>query len=344
MIISFILDSSFCAMFYLTSFMQVPLYFYILKYVITPAILNSTTYIIAKYKNNSDKLSDEDKNFICSMALCTVAGIMSIFHSYYAPLWVAPSVALVFCSVFHNKRIYKWMLLYSMIIVALSCVYICTEDTTLSVSYIIEQCVVAEALTIVCGLVTRQVSTYQKEVLELTKKSMQNEEEYKNKLDYDTLTGVHSRVYMDKIIHKLFGVENGQDIVAFAIIDLDDFKKVNDTYGHDNGNIVLKVLGSLLNDYATKTEYVGRFGGEEFIIVFKDTSKEQCFFKLEKIRRDLNLYVFDFMDEKISFSAGLVCCKSGTNYKKVFKLADEALYISKKTGKNKITINDKIND
>jgi diguanylate cyclase (GGDEF)-like protein len=271
------------------------------------------------------------------MALCTIAGTMSVFHSYYAPLWMAPSFIMLFCSVFHNKKIYRYLLIYSCILVVVSGLFIITEGT-LDVSYVIEQCVVAEALTIICSLVAREVSVYQLNVLEITKKSLRNEEKYRNILEYDTLTGVHSRAFMDKVIREVFGVKGGTDQVGFAIIDLDNFKNVNDTYGHDNGDIVLKVLGDLLNKQASDTVIVGRFGGEEFIIVFKDGSLKEYNEQIDVVQSMLNGYSFDFMEERVSFSAGLISCKSSMKYEEVFKLADEALYVSENTGKKKTTV------
>lgn len=335
-IVGAIIDISFFIMFYIKDSMLIPANTYAIRYVFLPILVNTITYFIANAFNKSDKYSDDHKKLVCSMSLCTLAGSMSVFHSCYPPLWVAPSITLLFCSVFHNKKIYKWMLIYSCILVVISCIYICTEGT-LTVSYFVEQCIVAEAITIISGLVAREVSLHQLTVLDITTKSMQNEEAYRTRLEYDSLTKVHSREYMSEVAYKVFGTQDEKNYVGIAILDLDNFKNVNDKFGHDNGDKVLQELGSLLNENTTDNEAVGRFGGEEFVVIFKHYIPNESFNILDNIRKKLYRHKFDFMNENISFSAGLIKCKSTKLYEDAFKVADEALYISKETGKNKIT-------
>ena len=143
---------------------------------------------------------------------------------------------------------------------------------------------------------------------------------------------------MNEIARDTFGKKDGKKHVGIAILDLDNFKKVNDSYGHDNGDKVLQVLGSLLNEHASENEEVGRFGGEEFIVIFKEGNPDKYIDFIENVRKKMVDYTFDFMEEKISFSSGLVKCTSNVLYDDAFKMADNALYVSKETGKNKVTI------
>ena len=82
---------------------------------------------------------------------------------------------------------------------------------------------------------------------------------------------------------------------------------------------------------------VGRFGGEEFVVIFRGNAKDY-YNTLEEIRCKFADFSFEFMKENMTFSTGLVCCKSSVAYKTAFNAADEALYESKNNGKNKVTI------
>lgn len=336
-IVEAIVNILFCIMFFIKDSMLVSLQVYILKYALLPISVNFIVYFVANKINSSNKYNNDYKNFACSIALCTIAGSVSIFHSCYPPIWVAPGITLLFCSVFHNKKIQKYVLIYSCIFVAVSCVYISTEGT-LEVSYFVEQCIVTEVITILCGFVAKAVVAHQENMLDIVTTSIKNEEKYRKRLEIDALTKVHSRVYMDELAYRLFNGNNKDENIGIAILDLDDFKKVNDVYGHDNGDKVLRTLGAILNENTTENQEVGRFGGEEFIIIFKNNLLTANYELIDKIRKKLNEHTFDFMEEHISFSAGIIQCEPNMKYEEVFKLADKTLYKAKESGKNKVVI------
>ncbi len=339
-IVECIVNILFCIMFYIKDAMYVSFEVYVMKYVLLPISVNFIIYFISNRINLSDRYDNDYKNFACSIALCTIAGSLSIFHSCYPPIWVGPGITLLFCSVFHNKKIQKHMLIYSCVFVVISCIYIGTEGT-LKPSYLFEQCMVTEIITILCGFVAKEVVSHQENMLSIVTSSLKNEEEYRNRLEIDSLTKVHSRVYMDELINRLFNENKKDENIGIAILDLDNFKKINDVYGHDNGDIVLQTLGKILNENITENEEVGRFGGEEFIIIFKNNLLTSNYELIDKIRKKLNEYTFDFMEEHISFSAGIIQCEPNMTYEEAFKLVDKTLYKAKENGKNRVIIYEK---
>ncbi len=122
------------------------------------------------------------------------------------------------------------------------------------------------------------------------------------------------------------------------MIDIDNFKIVNDTYGHDIGDIVLKNLTKLIQNNIRKTDFFFRIGGEEFLILFPQTTIENAHKALEDLRKKINATV---MDEKnnlfITVSMGLTQIKEKDDTTLLFKRADDNLYYSKRHGKDKIT-------
>ena len=122
------------------------------------------------------------------------------------------------------------------------------------------------------------------------------------------------------------------------MIDIDNFKIVNDTYGHDIGDIVLKNLTKLIQNNIRKTDFFFRIGGEEFLILFPQTTIENAHKALEDLRKKINATV---MDEKnnlfITVSMSLTQIKEKDDTTLLFKRADDNLYYSKRHGKDKIT-------
>jgi diguanylate cyclase (GGDEF)-like protein len=123
-----------------------------------------------------------------------------------------------------------------------------------------------------------------------------------------------------------------------ALLDLDNFKKINDTYGHSNGDLVIEKVAEIILDHIGEHDLASRYGGEEFGIVFIEKSQEECLEILEKIRASLEAHRFEDMpDESITLSIGLATEAGTLDKDRLFKKADKYLYQSKDDGKNQIT-------
>lgn len=129
--------------------------------------------------------------------------------------------------------------------------------------------------------------------------------------------------------------------LSLLVCDIDHFKNVNDTYGHDVGDVVIKGLGEVLRRIKRDTDCVGRFGGEEFVIVAEQTDQEGATLLAERIRRELENTVFqtELGPLKVTCSVGVAPFpQAGQDYPTLFKATDEALYVSKKNGRNRVTV------
>ncbi len=331
------LDVSFFVVFFFTDGLGTTVSRYVFKYLCLPFFVNMLTYLIARRLNSLETLSDKSKNMVCAVALCTIGGSMGIFHSYYTPLWCAPCMALLLCSVFHSRKINGVLLVYSCVLVVLATIYGAFEIPSRTSIYV-QNCVVVLGITFLSNIVAIAVQNYQKDVEILLRTTAENEKDYRRRLERDLLTEVHSREYMQEFAAKTFEVSGANNVIGMAVLDLDDFKHINDEYGHDNGDKVLHALGELLQKYSNEYMEAGRFGGEEFVIIFQGEAGQCYEEKLEEIRKEFSGLSFDFMKEKVSFSAGLVECNSAISYEKAFTLADQALYTSKIRGKNRVTV------
>ena len=146
----------------------------------------------------------------------------------------------------------------------------------------------------------------------------------------DPLTGIGNRRGLDHYLHLLHLLGRN---VHTLMIDADDFKKVNDTFGHDQGDVVLKRIGSLLNAMKSKNNRVFRYGGEEFVMIIHNLDTNAVIRIAENIRRDIEWQVWDF-PRKVTVSIGI---SSGNASMDTVRHADECMYHSKQNGKNAVT-------
>lgn len=157
----------------------------------------------------------------------------------------------------------------------------------------------------------------------------------------DSLTGLFNHVKTKALLQQsLLQAERQNFEVCYAILDIDHFKKVNDTYGHTVGDRVLRSLARYLKQRLRKADIVGRYGGEEFAIVFVDASIEQAKERLDAIREGFGriYHAYDDGIFSVSFSAGLARYPDYVTMMDLMVAADQALYAAKRAGRNCIAL------
>jgi len=154
-----------------------------------------------------------------------------------------------------------------------------------------------------------------------------------NKLNRDPLTGIYRKSYLNTIMQDKI---KQRQLFSLIVLDLDDFKKVNDTYGHIVGDAVLKQFVQLIEQNIDKNDCFARWGGEEFLLLFLSTDVRYLQDKLENLRKQIEEYKFDIASH-ITCSFGATCSTyDDEEIDTILYRADKALYEAKKAGKNKI--------
>ena len=165
---------------------------------------------------------------------------------------------------------------------------------------------------------------------------LEEKESAKAVFNHDPLTGLLNRASMQQIFKQknLFEGNN----FAIVMCDIDNFKKINDTYGHGAGDEVLKNLSAIFKNAFRNEDRVARFGGEEFLAVIFDVRKEKAVSILERIKETLNKNIVEYENHRIkaTMTFGVVAHSGNTevNIERMIKQADELLYIGKRSGKN----------
>ncbi len=153
---------------------------------------------------------------------------------------------------------------------------------------------------------------------------------------YDTLTNVFNRRTLEfRLSNELKRVSRYHQSLSIIMADLDHFKKINDKYGHDFGDVVLKSVASLFKEELRDTDFVGRVGGEEFVLVLPNTDKEAGLFVANRMRSRVEAYTFKYI--QVTFSGGVATApEDGVEMKTLLKKADQAMYRAKENGRNQI--------
>ncbi|MEB3123838.1 MAG: diguanylate cyclase [Snowella sp.] len=159
----------------------------------------------------------------------------------------------------------------------------------------------------------------------------------------DPLTGLFNRRYLEEFLHKeIHRAQRNQYSIGVIMIDIDHFKRFNDTLGHDGGDFILKEIGQLLKDQVRASDIACRFGGEEMILILPDVSLEIACQRAEGIRSaiaQLRLVYNDRAIDTITASFGVACFPDhGGTVNAVIKTADHALYRAKNGGRNQVVV------
>ncbi|MBB3167625.1 GGDEF domain-containing protein [Simiduia aestuariiviva] len=154
----------------------------------------------------------------------------------------------------------------------------------------------------------------------------------------DQLTQAPNRFALNRRMdEEISNFERHRKPMAFALLDIDKFKSVNDEFGHDVGDEALVYLADWLKGRLRETDFFARWGGEEFVIVFANTSVDEAQLVLDRIREALASEIFEPIGRPLTFSAGILEFEYDMTLDEVFKQADKALYSSKEHGRNRIT-------
>lgn len=155
----------------------------------------------------------------------------------------------------------------------------------------------------------------------------------------DQLTGSLNRRGLDDVFEREIARSDRRKApLCIALLDLDDFKRLNDTHGHQAGDEALIHLVRVIKDTLRSMDVIGRFGGEEFMLVLPDTPIEAALQTVTRVQRELTKHIFMYKNERvlITFSAGIALRKEGETQEALFKRTDDALYKAKHAGKNRV--------
>ncbi len=192
-----------------------------------------------------------------------------------------------------------------------------------------------ESMTESYSKIETELTEYKKEVAQLN----ENIRKYRQETITDHLTGLNNRKYMDiKLAEEIvrFG-RHGQPF-CILLMDIDNFKKINDVYGHIVGDQVIKHLGGVVKAHVRKSDFSFRYGGEEFLVLLLNTDIENAVRIAEQIRSKVETTNFTLKDKTfvITVTIGVAQYMEGESVESLLERADKNLYNGKRFGKNRV--------
>ncbi len=161
----------------------------------------------------------------------------------------------------------------------------------------------------------------------------------------DELTKLHNRRYFIEALEGEFERASRYEIeMALIMVDLDHFKKINDTYGHPSGDMVLSKIGGILKKHVRRNDIACRYGGEEFAVILSNVSRENIYAAYDRFREMVSEHLFEYESNQfhITVSIGIAFSNNAESANDLLSQADQALYQAKDTGRNKtVTYMDK---
>jgi diguanylate cyclase (GGDEF)-like protein len=154
----------------------------------------------------------------------------------------------------------------------------------------------------------------------------------------DGLTRIfnHSHI-IDRLNNEICAAVRHSDPLSIIMFDIDHFKNINDTYGHQIGDEVLVEVTSKIKDALREIDIIGRYGGEEFLVVMRKTDREGCFIASERIRQTIESLTWEHENLHVTISGGIGVIEiENESAATMIKRADECLYIAKNNGRNRI--------
>lgn len=303
--------------------------------VMFPIALNWLILITTLSVARSNKISGAAKSRMITFGAMSVSFVVTITHREYMVMMCSFMFPLLFCTTFNDKKLFDITAIYAFVIVGITSFLIINEfgadiTTLLNIA-------MTFGFLIVSYLAGHLSMNFAKNSFDLIHSQAQTNEQLQYVLTIDQMTGLYNhKTFYNELDKSIADFNNSNINFCLAIIDIDNFKKVNDTFGHDRGDKVLETLADVIKNNCAEDDIPCRYGGEEFAVIFnhKNISQAQHFAK--RILKAFSSVKYDFTDEKITFSCGIAPYKEKIQRQDFFDMADSGLYVAKETGKNRI--------
>lgn len=320
---------------FLPEMINLSLPYYTLLYIVSPSVGYFSLVLVGRFTINNKDISDTSKNFYSILILTIQVFIIACVHNVFIFTIVLFTIPIILTVIYSNKKLTNTITLISIILMILSSIIAFTDAQDNNLLHAIEV-FVAIIMVLGCNTIANLVIRVEVDKNDLIKTTTFKQMQLEELIKCDPLTGLYNIAFFFNSLDKY--IKSGERPLSLAVIDIDNFKFVNDTWGHEKANDVLIYVASQLQACCITNGYVFRYGGEEFVIIFPKTNPEQAKAMLEDAKKNIYEHEFDVTPKlRITFSCGIAAYPSPDhNAHEFFQLADKIMYQAKFTGKNKI--------
>lgn len=262
-----------------------------------------------------------------------MSAVVAVVHNYFHVTWIVPGLCQFINSVYADRKGIRKNYIYVNLITLIIVMFAFVEKKY-TYDYLLIASFCAAALNFGIYIVACVLVNYNKEHIAYMRESYENQRKLIDELELESMTGFFNRKALKRELPK----ENNKN-TFIAMIDIDDFKKINDKYGHSNGDEVIYKLVSVVRDITSDDVMPFRYGGEEFIFMFKNSTMDKVVEVMNVLLKRFAECKYSFDSEIcVTFSAGVVQCDESMKPEEIIEKVDDALYEAKRSGKNKIEV------
>ncbi len=316
---------------------------YMLKYIFVPMIIQIITLVVCYFMIKADNMSNKKKDYVVIGLIFVSIGVISFTYYSILPLIMLPSITIVATALFADQALTIWSSVAVVILTIVDMVRYHIEYTgsAAGLNWFGVLSIFLLLIVLLCVMVVI-VNTHTKALMNSITGSYNRQVTLMSELMIDPMTGLYNRrSFEDSLEKEIESVEQTGAKSYVTIFDIDHFKEVNDTYGHSNGDIVIKALCKMMKEKSKDMGLAFRYGGEEFVILFHDVELSKVMNVVEDIRTEFRCYYFHFMNKDgITCSCGVAEYTKGESSKAWFNRADSALYQAKESGRNRTVISE----
>lgn len=303
--------------------------------VVLPIVTNLINHCVARIIIHKTDASRQAKNTSIIIAALVTTFLVSVIHREYIVTGCAFIFPIILSAMFNDRKLLNISFIGSFIVLlSVGIAFWVSHQITLVTSINLFVLFGFLFISFLCGILSINYSNQNYSAI-----VSQAEENYKLLQDVmrDQMTGLYNHsTFVTHLKNHINNYENAP--FCLVMVDVDDFKRINDTYGHDHGDTVLIQLAKTIQAHCGEEDDAYRYGGEEFAIVFAGKDAGQAQQITQNILAQFRSHTFPFTDKTITFSAGVAQYTAGTSRDAFFEQADKTLYKAKHEGKNQVLI------
>ncbi|MBR5712043.1 MAG: GGDEF domain-containing protein [Lachnospiraceae bacterium] len=306
--------------------------YYMKTYIFIPALIYAVSYIVVWRLLDSPNVEPQWKDLATILYLWVLCTVGCYIGAEQTVLYGSFAIPISLSTVYGRKWMCRTTEILCLVTVAQ---YVGTAPLlpTCSDNLVFDVCT-GEVLLILCCLCNEILLEYVLDNDGVIRSHKLDNRKLENRLLREPMTGLYNHTafyeYLDSFVKN-----RGEKPLTLAVVDIDDFKKVNDTYGHNNGDEVILCLSRVLQKHCGEENYVCRYGGEEFAVIFPNVKVRDAAAMMNHALEEFRETQYAWLDGRITFSCGIFQLSSYTmSAEEFFRVADKMLYNAKHNGKN----------
>lgn len=306
---------------------------YLTRYLLLPTMWNSIIFLSGFVMCRVLQGQESLLNYVPIVQLLFLCAVVAYTHHAFSATLCCFLIPVLTSVVFGDKRLTQCTMAGSVIgVICAALHHVVTVGLTEN-PYLFIEVAVATFILLIGNTMAFLLLRFQKEKTQIITNGYHIQLEMQERLSRDQKTGLYGYTALTAQLQDSIEQYGENANIMLAMLDLDDFKHINDTYGHTCGDEVILELSRWLKQYCGE-DFPARYGGEEFAVLFHHKTLDEVVEQLEQVRKHFSESTYSFTKEQVSVSIGCASYYTGENIRALIDRADAAMYEAKKSGKN----------